>query len=561
MRADMTWQGRAPQIVIYLLLALALIFVYLVFMAGQFKGLTDVNAMDYAQIGRNIAQGEGFTTNFIKPLSLTRQLSLDRHPDLTYPPIHPWLISVVMHTVGMNDRAVALASGIPFLLTIPLILIFALWLFDSRVAWLAVALYVTNIAMLGYSISGLEVHLLALLVTGLLMVLYQYAQHREYRPLLAAAAGLLVALIYLTKYLWAIILIPILVYVYYVSERRQRAQAMIVLVVVFLVIIAPWCYRMYNVSGNPFFTWRWYETTMTTRTNPGMTLYRSFPEKLTALPTYALQHPVEIYEKFRTGVATLYGVLPKVAGAYVTAFFIVAILVPLGSPNFERVRYLLYGMFALVFLALITVMAGPRLLYPLAPIVTLIAAGFFYRVFLPIIQNMGAREQRRYTALAVGVLLLSQITPMLFSLTARPGPGETTTNEQIVTWTREAKELGGEPIICDVPWLSAWHNDMVSIWVPKSPEDLKRIQEKVGQIPWMLLTPTIARNETTERTQQWAQMWREAIVRDILPRYGFVVQERIGDGSWVLFQKIPTAPFEIEPPESAPPVNSSESES
>ncbi len=199
MRVDMTWQQRAPRFVIYLLLALALVFVYLIFMAGQFKGLSDINAMDYAQVGRNLAQGEGFTTNFIKPLSLTRDLSLDRHPDLSYPPIHPWLISVVMRAIGMHGRAAALASGIPFLLSVPLIFIFALWIFDQRVAWLAVALYVTNVAMLRYSISGLEVPLLALWVTGLFMILYQYAQHRQYRPPLAAAAGLVLGLIYLTK--------------------------------------------------------------------------------------------------------------------------------------------------------------------------------------------------------------------------------------------------------------------------------------------------------------------------------------------------------------------------
>ncbi len=346
-------------------------------------------------------------------------------------------------------------------------------------------------------------------------------------------------------------LIPVLINLYYVSERRQRGQDLLILMVAFVVVLAPWCYRMYNVSGNPFFTWRWYEATMATRTNPGMTLYRSFPETLTPLLTYALHYPMEMFEKFRAGVGTLYGVLAAVGGHYVTAFFLVAILVPLGTRNFERLRYLLYGMFVLVSLALVVVMAAPRLLYPFAPLITLIAAGFFYRILLPLIQNMGAREQRRYTAMAVGALLLLQVAPLLLTLSARPPAGESV-QQQVKTATREAKELGGEPIITDAPWLVAWHSDMVAIWLPKTTQDLMRIQAKIGQVPWLLLTPAVSRNEVTERTQSWSRLWREAIVRDVRPYHGFVVQERLGDGLWVLFRKMPLAPAEPTLPESAP---------
>ncbi len=203
MRAELGWQRRAPQIVTYVLIALVLIFLYLIFMAGQFHGITDPNAMDYAQVAQNLAQGEGFTTNFIKPISLTRNASLDRHPDLTYPPIHPWFTSLIMRAMGTNDRAAALASGIPFLLTVPLVFVLTGWFFDRRTAWLATALHFTNIKMLHYAISGLEVCLLSLWLLMLFMVLYQYSQRYDLHPVLASAVGLLIGLIYLTKYIWS----------------------------------------------------------------------------------------------------------------------------------------------------------------------------------------------------------------------------------------------------------------------------------------------------------------------------------------------------------------------
>jgi len=213
---------------------------------------------------------------------------------------------------------------------VPLVFVLTGWFFDQRTAWLATALHFTNIEILHYAISGLEVCLLSLWLLILFMVLYQYARRTDLQPALAGAVGLLIGLIYLTKYIWVVALIPVLIYLYYSTESHTR--------VVFAVVISPWCYRNYQVSGNPFFTWRWYEVVMNTRTNPGMTLYRSLPEKLPNPVTYALIHPLEIYEKLRAGVANLYSVPARIAGVYATALFIVAILVPLGTRDFERLR-------------------------------------------------------------------------------------------------------------------------------------------------------------------------------------------------------------------------------
>ncbi len=537
-----SWQARARQVGIYLLMALALVFLYLVYMAGNFKGLTDPNALDYAQIARNLATGQGFTTNFVKPLSLTRSLRVTRHPDLTYPPLHPWIISLFMRMVGPTQRAAALACGTAFLLTVPLIFILATWFFDYRTAWLASGLFVVGVSTIGYSTSGLEVNLLSLLVTGLIMVLYQYGQSQQHRVPLVAGSAALVGLVYLTKYVWTVAIIPVLIYVYFSTPRRQRSRMVLIFIIVFFIVIAPWCYRMYVVSGNPFFTWRWYETTMDTRTHPGNTLYRSFPEHLTTLPTYIILHPMEVYEKARAGMASLYPILAALGGYYITSLFLVAILVPLGSRNFERVRYLIYGIYGMVFAALVVVLPSARLLYPLAPVVIVIASGCYFRIFRPLVADMGPREQTRYTAVAIAALLILQAFPLALSLTRRDRPGEEPTQQTLQRWSKEAADLAeAGPIITDIPWLMAWHADVPAIWLPHTVEDLARMQQAVGQIQWLLLTPTVSRTQATERTGQWVEAWRQALVRDIPPFHGFVVHERLGDGSWILYHKVARA--------------------
>jgi 4-amino-4-deoxy-L-arabinose transferase-like glycosyltransferase len=75
--------------------------------ALQFNGLRHAEAMDQAQVARNLACGEGFTTQFIRPLSLwrlmerspSRNAMLDRHPDLMNPPAYPALLGTLFFIV------------------------------------------------------------------------------------------------------------------------------------------------------------------------------------------------------------------------------------------------------------------------------------------------------------------------------------------------------------------------------------------------------------------------------------------------------------------------------
>ena len=73
----------------------------------EFRNFSTQEAMDQAQLGRNIAQGKGYTTDFIRPLGfylLQKQqfggksgsgsvyLKGD-HPDVSNPPVYPLLLA------------------------------------------------------------------------------------------------------------------------------------------------------------------------------------------------------------------------------------------------------------------------------------------------------------------------------------------------------------------------------------------------------------------------------------------------------------------------------------
>jgi len=78
-----------------------------------YRNMHNVEAMDAAQLARNIAEGKGYTTLFIRPFSmyLVKKRNLARpgisvpgdlaqikgmHPDLANPPVYPVLLAGFM---------------------------------------------------------------------------------------------------------------------------------------------------------------------------------------------------------------------------------------------------------------------------------------------------------------------------------------------------------------------------------------------------------------------------------------------------------------------------------
>ena len=76
--------------------------VALIYDSYCFRNFNNPEAMDVAQLGRNISKGHGYTTLFVRPLSisLTRDWRADRspllkegHPDISNPPVYPLLLA------------------------------------------------------------------------------------------------------------------------------------------------------------------------------------------------------------------------------------------------------------------------------------------------------------------------------------------------------------------------------------------------------------------------------------------------------------------------------------
>src|ERR1041385_1159750 len=91
---------------LFVLLICALGLIYLI---EQFRGLELPEAMDQAQVARNVARGEGFTTKFIRPFSAWKMREgsgdaklKERHPDVFNPPLFVYTLATVFKCTGSN---------------------------------------------------------------------------------------------------------------------------------------------------------------------------------------------------------------------------------------------------------------------------------------------------------------------------------------------------------------------------------------------------------------------------------------------------------------------------
>ena len=100
--------GVGQRVLRGVLLTVTLGAILLLYGGNQFSGLRYPEAMDQAQLGRNLARGEGYMTRFIRPLSMWQELNcprwrnamLERHPDLMNPPVYPILIGSLLFGAG-----------------------------------------------------------------------------------------------------------------------------------------------------------------------------------------------------------------------------------------------------------------------------------------------------------------------------------------------------------------------------------------------------------------------------------------------------------------------------
>src|SRR5439155_2226492 len=156
--------------------------------------------MDAAQLARNLSEGKGFTTEFIRPLSLSllakKKLNDEqnekpsptnsvaaalRHPDLANAPVYPLMLAGMLKlnpfaepdltkegfSVYLPDLWIALFNQLLLAVTAWMLFRLAKRLMDESVAWTATLGFLLTELLWRFTLSGLSTILLMILFLGL----------------------------------------------------------------------------------------------------------------------------------------------------------------------------------------------------------------------------------------------------------------------------------------------------------------------------------------------------------------------------------------------------------
>jgi hypothetical protein len=487
------------------IIAIAVIFMY------NFRGLATSQAMDQAQIGRSLATGHGWHSNYARPVAIGQLQSHGKNvaqriwTDTANAPLPPLVDAIALFPIKSHlkpqqrepvyagDRAIAMMAILLFLGSIVIQFFIARRLFDRFVAVLACTLVVLCDMMWQYAVSGLPQMLLLFLFNATLYVLVRAveAQYRGegVRPWLAAV-GAGFGLLALSHGLTIWIFLGALIFIAFFF--RPRGWAALIVLSVFLVLYAPWLIRTWIICGNP----------------AGLALYTVLDGVNQSAIAWLRQSnftpaglgPAAFRDKAITNVIAQTGRIYDYLGWSVVAMmFFPSALHVFRRTETSAVRWLLFAMWggAVLGMAVFGVSEEQG-----------VAANQLHLLFLPIMtcyglawllvqwRRLGIQLQLARTAFIV-LLFLFCAFPMintLYGMLLGPSRGLLRWPPYVPPYIAVLNDwmAPSEITASDMPWAIAWYADRRSILVPETVKGLTDLGDYGvlgGPIPALYLTP------------------------------------------------------------------------
>lgn len=229
---------------------------YLQPFAPEWWNLITDDAVAHAETAKHLARGQGFTTGWIFPNALNYAHDVNRVPDLYNPPLYSLILGFFFLLLGANLPAIIVCTTVLFVGTGVCIFLFAKDAFGQYAALIAALLFLTNPIMRLTVAEGESLVLLVFLTNALFWLVYT---SRMNSPGANAAIGALAGLCYLTEYMYWIMMLPLCLFCVW-SSKGQRGKNLLALFAGFCAVSWWWWLRNCVVTGNPFFTFRFYNS-------------------------------------------------------------------------------------------------------------------------------------------------------------------------------------------------------------------------------------------------------------------------------------------------------------
>ncbi len=349
-----------------------------IFYAHHYPGLVTVDAMDQAQVARHLYLGQGFTTGFIKPISILTEGSIINGPDLYNSPIPIFWLSRFFNIIGLNDLAVLGNSVFWAFLTGILLIIFTRLLFHNLIlALLIFVVYMLSPGVLESTFSGLPLSFVAFLLL-ILTFIYYFRNRSSF--LWTAVLGIIAGILFLSEFDFFFLSLLIGVLTVF-DSKGKRSFHLLAFAVPFLLVILPWLIRNSIVAGEPLASLRWHDFKSYSLIFSGNQIVRDFNPGLLTTP-----FPVLLYwNKFLMFTRLMDKLWLSLSHSLLVPFFLGGVLIKYKDPRWGRAARLAVILF---FSQLILISLGngdfSRILY-FMPVIIIGGAA----AFLQLLNNLG----------------------------------------------------------------------------------------------------------------------------------------------------------------------------
>jgi hypothetical protein len=393
--------GRAPRGVraILVLLGLGAVAAVATLRAVRtFPGFSiSGDALQYGELGRNLAAGVGFVSGFVYPISLAYPaLRVLPQPHFLYHPAYPTVLAGMFSVLPADDATIVWTNVVLAWLLLPIVYALAFRLggpMPACVATVAMALDTTLAANVRN--GGTEVLTMVCVTAAALLLVPPLGRTR------AALAGAVLGIAYLTRPNLAVLL-PLAIWPVWTIGARA---AIVPLLAGGLVVMAPWVARGWLVVGQPGFSlYTVANFAFETPSSPGtMATYGTLTPR--SLAFMVAHHPAELAAKVGSNVLYYARQAPfTVSPLIVLAFALSLLLGRRSAANDRREAARALGWWT-VAAAVVTVLVAapvarePRYLAPFAPV--LVVLGIVWAL-----DAVAAHPRRRVLAIVTVAALL-----------------------------------------------------------------------------------------------------------------------------------------------------------
>jgi hypothetical protein len=476
-----------------------------------FKGLNSPQAMDQAQIAREIARGNGFTTKMIRPVAYyqaekteTRSVSLLGFQDTYHSPLNPLLNAAVLKMIGADDkeawqmgenemvypldRVIATVSTLFFLMAIGVNYLLISRIFDAKIAGVCAILMLFCETFWNYSLSGLPQMLMLLLFScGMYFVYRAVEAATEGRIAMTPAviAGVFFTLLALTHWMTVWIALGYIIFAA-VSFRPRGIVGISILALLLVAAIGPML-RNQGITGSPFGT-------------AFLTLYNGLGNgsEVAVMRNIDLQAEPLVLDGLigkilRTTLLQASDIIPLLAGIVVAPLFFLSLLHPFKRKSIASFRWaiLLMWLTAAIGLAFFGISKDPldpnQLHLLFAPLMTAYGLAFV-SILWSRLEVVASTPALRNVHHIIIIIICALPLVLALPLKVRVGmhvrdrggvpqwppyyaPALNSKSSGLKGWVSEK-----QVVFSDQPWAVAWYADRVSIWLPPTREGFVKLE-------------------------------------------------------------------------------------